>query len=220
MHAAELARRWPAVKVEPNVLYTDDGQILTSAGSAAGLDLCLHIVRRDHGTRIANALARRLVIPPHREGGQAQYIEQPLPAAAPSLGPCLDWAREHLELPLTVDDLARQALMSPRTFARRFREMTGTTPLQWLCAERVRRAQDLLENTDDTVDRIAEPAACGRPRCCARTSPGSMASPRTSSAAPSGTARPEARPFREGQLYAARPPSRSASHASRSRAAL
>ncbi len=159
MHAAELARRWPAVKVEPNVLYTDDGQILTSAGSAAGLDLCLHIVRRDHGTRIANALARRLVIPPHRDGGQAQYIEQPLPAAAPSLGPCLDWAREHLELPLTVDDLARQAMLSPRTFARRFREMTGTTPLQWLCAERVRRAQDLLENTDNTVDRIAD--ACG-----------------------------------------------------------
>lgn len=93
------------------------------------------------GTRIANALARRLVIPPHRDGGQAQYIERPLPVAAPSLGPCLDWAREHLELPLTVDDLARQALMSPRTFARRFREMTGTAPLQWLCAERVRRAQ-------------------------------------------------------------------------------
>jgi AraC family transcriptional regulator, transcriptional activator FtrA len=160
MHAAELAYRWPAVQVEPNVLYTDGGQILTSAGASAGLDLCLHIVRQDHGSRIANALARRLVIPPHREGGQAQYIEQPLPVdGSPSLGPCLDWAREHLELPLTVEDLAHQALMSPRTFARRFREVTGTTPLQWLCAERVRRAQDLLENTEDTIDRVA--VMCG-----------------------------------------------------------
>jgi AraC family transcriptional activator FtrA len=160
MHAGELTRRWPAVRVEPNVLYTDDGQILTSAGSAAGLDLCLHIVSNDHGTRIANALARRLVIPPHREGGQAQYIEQPLPASgAQGLGSSLDWAREHLELPLTVEELARQAMMSPRTYARRFRETTGTTPLQWLCAERVRRAQDLLENTDDTIERIA--TLCG-----------------------------------------------------------
>jgi AraC family transcriptional regulator, transcriptional activator FtrA len=156
MHADELTRRWPAVRVEPNVLYTDDGQILTSAGSAAGLDLCLHIVAKDHGTRIANALARRLVVPPHREGGQAQYIQQPVPARPPqSLGSSLDWAREHLELPLTVEDLARQAMMSPRTYARRFRETTGTTPLQWLCAERVRRAQDLLENTGHTIERIA-----------------------------------------------------------------
>lgn len=162
MHAGELKRRWPAVQVEPNVLYTEDGQILTSAGSAAGLDLCLHLVRRDHGTRIANTLARRLVIPPHREGGQAQYIEQPVPVdSSPNLGPCLDWARAHLELPLTVEDLARRALMSPRTFARRFRETTGTTPLQWLCAERVRRAQDLLENTDDTIDRIADTCGLG-----------------------------------------------------------
>ena len=162
MHADDLARRWPAVRVEPNVLYTEDGPILTSAGSAAGLDLCLHIVRADHGTRIANALARRLVIPPHREGGQAQYIEQPLPVdSSQSLGPCLDWALAHLERPLTVEDLARRALLSPRTFARRFRETTGTTPLQWLCAERVRRAQDLLENTDDTIDRIAERCGLG-----------------------------------------------------------
>lgn len=160
MHAAELARRWPTVRVEANVLYTDDGRILTSAGGSAGLDLCLHIVRRDHGSRIANALARRLVIPPHRQGGQAQYVEQPLSRDASSgLGPCLDWARAHLEQPLTVEDFARRALMSPRTFARRFRETTGTTPLQWLCAERVRRAQDLLENTDDSLDRIA--TACG-----------------------------------------------------------
>ena len=162
MHAAELGRRWPAVRAEPEVLYTDDGQILSSAGASAGLDLCLHIVRQDHGTRIASALARRLVIPPHREGGQAQYIEQPVPIdGSPSLGPCLDWARAHLDLPLTVEDLARQALMSPRTFARRFRATTGTTPLQWLCAERVRRAQDLLENTGDTIDRIADTCGLG-----------------------------------------------------------
>ncbi len=162
MHAAELSRRWPAVRVEPNVLYTDDGRILTSAGSAAGLDLCLHIVSNDHGTKIANTLARRLVIPPHRDGGQAQYIEQPLPGAgagAQGLGPSLDWARAHLELTLTVEELAGRAMMSPRTYARRFRETTGTTPLQWLCAERVRRAQELLESTDDTVERIA--ARCG-----------------------------------------------------------
>lgn len=160
MHAAELAERWPAIQVDANVLYAEDGQILTSAGLAAGLDLCLHIVRHDLGTRIANTLARRLVIPPYREGGQAQYIEQPLPVnRAPSLAPCMDWARAHLDLPLTVEDLARQALMSPRTFARQFRKTTGTTPHQWLCAERVRRAQDLLENTDDSIDRIAD--ACG-----------------------------------------------------------
>jgi transcriptional regulator GlxA family with amidase domain len=160
MHAGELTRRWPAVRVEPNVLYTDDGQILTSAGASAGLDLCLHIVRQDHGTRVANTLARRLVIPPHREGGQAQYIDQPVPVdSSPNLGPTMDWARAHLELPLTVEDLAHRALMSPRTFARRFREATGTTPLQWLCAQRVRRAQDLLENTEDTIEHIA--SICG-----------------------------------------------------------
>src|ERR1700689_4006019 len=160
MHAGELTRRCPAVRVEPNVLYTDDGQILTSAGSAAGLDLCLHIVCNDHGTRIANTLARRLVIPPHREGGQAQYIDQPVPVdSSPNLGPTMDWAPAHPELPLPVESLPPRALMSPRTFARRFRETTGTTPLQWLCAERVRRAQYLLENTDDTIDRIAD--ACG-----------------------------------------------------------
>jgi transcriptional regulator GlxA family with amidase domain len=160
MHAAELARRWPSVRVEPNVLYTDEGQILTSAGVSAGLDLCLHMVRRDHGTRIANNLARRIVVPPHREGGQAQYIEQPMSVNdSPHLGPVVDWARANLHKPLTVEKLAGQAHMSPRTFARRFRETTGTTPLQWLCTERVRLAQDLLENTDKSVDHIA--TLCG-----------------------------------------------------------
>src|SRR6202050_4718167 len=115
MHAGELTRRWPAVRVEPNVLYTDDGQILTSAGSAAGLDLCLHIVCNDHGTRIANTLARRLVMPPHREGGQAQYIEQPLPATgAQGLGSALDWAREDLALPLPLEDPSHLRPALPR----------------------------------------------------------------------------------------------------------
>ena len=160
MHADELARRWPNVRVEPNMLYTDEGQILTSAGVAAGLDLCLHIVRRDHGTQIANSLARRIVIPPHREGGQAQFIEHPMSINdSPHLGPFFDWARANLHKPLTVETLARRAHMSPRTFARRFRETTGTTPLQWLCTERVRLAQDLLENTDKSVDYIA--SLCG-----------------------------------------------------------
>jgi AraC family transcriptional regulator, transcriptional activator FtrA len=160
MHAAEFARRWPAVRLDRDVLYTDDGQILTSAGSAAGLDLCLHLVRRDHGTRVANALARRLVMPPHRDGGQAQYVEEAVPeSTAVSLAPVLDWARAHLDRPLAVEDLAARAAMSPRTFARHFKATTGTTPLQWLLAERVRRARELLEATDDTVDRIA--ARCG-----------------------------------------------------------
>jgi transcriptional regulator GlxA family with amidase domain len=160
MHADELARRWPKVHVEPNVLYTDEGQILTSAGVAAGLDLCLHIVQRDHGTRVANTLARRIVVPPHREGGQAQYIEQPVSVNdSPQLGPLVDWARANLDKPLTVEKLATQAHMSPRTFARKFRDTTGTTPSQWLTAERVRFAQDLLENTDQSIDHIA--SLCG-----------------------------------------------------------
>ncbi|HEV2372127.1 MAG TPA: helix-turn-helix domain-containing protein [Streptosporangiaceae bacterium] len=160
MHADEFARRWPRVHLDRDVLYTDDGQILTSAGSAAGLDLCLHLVRRDHGTRIANALARRMVMPPHRDGGQAQYVEQAVPeSTAVSISAVQDWARAHLDQPLTVEELATRAAMSPRTFARHFKASTGTTPLQWLLAERVRRARELLETTDDTIDRIA--VRCG-----------------------------------------------------------
>jgi AraC family transcriptional regulator, transcriptional activator FtrA len=174
MHAAELARRWPAVRVEPDVLYTDDGQILTSAGASAGLDLCLHIVRQDHGTRIANALARRLVIPPHREGGQAQYIEQPVPIdGSPSLGPCLDWARAHLDLPLTVEDLARQALMSPAPSpggsVRRpgQRHCDGCAPN----GSAVRKTSWRTPTTPSTGSQI--PAASDPPTDCAPTSPGS-----------------------------------------------
>jgi transcriptional regulator GlxA family with amidase domain len=160
MHGAELTRRWPTVRLDPNVLYTQDEQIFTSAGECAGLDLCLHLVRLDHGSRIANALARRMVIPPHRDGGQAQYIDQPLHAGeSTNLGPMLDWARSELHRPLTIDDLAAQAAMSQRSFLRHFRARTGTTPLQWLVHERVARARELLETTDDTIDRIAQ--RCG-----------------------------------------------------------
>ena len=162
MHADELARRWPAVRVEANVLYTDEGQILTSAGSAAGLDLCLHMVQRDHGTRVANALARRIVVAPHRDGGQAQFIEQPVSSESDtSLGPLVDWARQNLQRRITVEMLAQQANMSQRTFARKFRDTTGATPMQWLSVERVRVAQDLLENTDKSIDHIASLSGLG-----------------------------------------------------------
>jgi AraC family transcriptional regulator, transcriptional activator FtrA len=154
----DLARRHPAVRVQPAVLYVDDGDVLTSAGSAAGLDLCLHLVRLDHGSRAAGQAARWSVVPPHRDGGQAQYV--PIPAAEPSsFGPWLDWARERLDRPVEVRDWARAVGTSPRTFARRFREATGETPVQWLAAERVRRAQDLLEGTDLPVETVA--ARCG-----------------------------------------------------------
>jgi AraC family transcriptional regulator, transcriptional activator FtrA len=160
LHADEFARRWPRVLLNRDVLYTDDGTVLTSAGEAAGLDLCLHLVRRDHGSRVANGLARRMVMPPHREGGQAQYVEQAVPVSASvSLAPVLDWARGNLDRALTVEELAGRAAMSPRSFARLFKVTTATTPLQWLLAERVRLAQELLETTDETVDRIA--ARCG-----------------------------------------------------------
>jgi transcriptional regulator GlxA family with amidase domain len=163
MHADELARRYPRVRVDPRVLYVDDGDILTSAGSAAGIDLCLHLVRKDHGTAVANALARRIVVPPHREGGQAQYVDQPLTCPGeqgePGLGQVLDWARARLGQPLTVADLARQASVSERTFARHLQAATGTSPLQWLLGQRIRLAQQLLEGTAEPVERIAH--LCG-----------------------------------------------------------
>jgi AraC family transcriptional regulator, transcriptional activator FtrA len=160
MHGAELTQRWPSVRVDQNVLYTQDGQIFTSAGECAGLDLCLHLIRLDHGSRIANALARRMVLPPHRDGGQAQYIDSPISGGETTgLGAVLDWARLHLHEPLTVENLAAEAAMSERTFLRHFRAVTATTPLQWLLHERVARARELLETTDDTIDRIAE--RCG-----------------------------------------------------------
>jgi AraC family transcriptional activator FtrA len=160
--AAELARQYPQVEVEPDVLYVRDGTIFTSAGAAAGIDLCLHLVRLDLGTEVANAVARRMVVPPHRDGGQAQFVDAPLPRCdSDTLGPLLDWAVGHLEDPLTLDDLARRASVSTRTLVRRFQGAMGTTPLQWLLGQRVRRAQHLLESTDEPVERVASLAGFG-----------------------------------------------------------
>jgi transcriptional regulator GlxA family with amidase domain len=156
--AAEFAAQFPAVQLDPGVLYVDEGQILTSAGVAAGLDLCLHVIRRDHGAEMASHIARHCVIAPHREGGQAQFIERPLElltSGALRLGPTLDWAMQRLEQPLTVADLARHACVSPRTFARRFRAETGSSPIQWLLAQRVLRAQELLEAGDASIYVVA-----------------------------------------------------------------
>jgi transcriptional regulator GlxA family with amidase domain len=157
IHAPELARRYPRAEVHPNALYVEDGNLLTSAGTAAGIDLCLHLVRTVHGSAVATKLARRMVVPPHRDGGQAQYVETPLPKApdAPTLEPLLAWLIEHLDRPVDVETMARRAHMAPRTFARRFRAETGTTPHDWLTGQRVLLARQLLEDTDLGVDAVA-----------------------------------------------------------------
>lgn len=156
MHAATLAERYPAVEVDPGVLYIDEGSVLTSAGKAAGIDLCLHMVRADYGTTVANAVARRLVVAPHRPGGQAQFIANPIPPGDQHrLADLLAWTIAHLDQPLTVADLAHRVHMSPRNLGRHFLAVTGTTPLQWLLNQRIHRAQELLENTEDSIDRIA-----------------------------------------------------------------
>ncbi|NGO71717.1 helix-turn-helix domain-containing protein, partial [Streptomyces boncukensis] len=161
-HTRTLAARYPRVEVDPDVLYTDSGSVLTSAGKAAALDLCLHLVRLDHGSAAANAAARRLVVPPHRDGGQAQFVTTPMPAPDNRpLAELLPWVLERLDQPLTVEDLARQARMSARNLGRHFRAATGTTPLQWLLTQRIRRAQELLETTDDSVETIAAAAGMG-----------------------------------------------------------
>lgn len=162
MYTDLMARTFPAVRVEPGVLYVDEGSILTSAGSAAGIDLGLHVIRRDHGAAVANAVARRLVVPPHREGGQSQYIAHPTPKEPEGgLSPLLDWVREHLADEHTVDSLAARAGLSPRTFARRFQQSVGTSPHRWLTRERIFRAQELLEKTAAGIDRVAEQAGFG-----------------------------------------------------------
>lgn len=161
-HTDVLAARHPRVEVDPDVLYVDNGNVLSSAGKAAAIDLCLHLIRRDHGSTVANAVARRLVVPPHRAGGQAQFVTTPVPAREDHpLANLFGWTMARLDRPLTVEDLARQANMSSRNLARHFRSATGTTPLQWLSAQRIRRAQELLENTDDGIDVIAEAAGLG-----------------------------------------------------------
>ena len=160
-YAALLAERYPQVKVDSDVLYVDEGSVLTSAGTASGIDLCLHIVRTEHGAAVANALARRMVVPPHREGGQSQYVETPVREhrRGDELSEVLDWALQRLDTPLDVDTLAAQALMSTRTFARRFRAVTGTTPHQWIVQQRLLLAQRLLEDGDDSLEEVAR--LCG-----------------------------------------------------------
>ena len=163
--AAELAERYPEIDVDANVLYVDNGQFLTSAGAAAGLDLCLHMIRRDHGSAVAADAARRSVMPLEREGGQAQFIvhdQPPVPRGA-ELEPLLTWLETNAGADLTLNDIAARAGMSTRTLNRRFREQTGTTPLQWLHRARVRRAQYLLEHTTHPVDRIAGEVGFGSP---------------------------------------------------------
>ena len=161
-HTARLAARYPRVDVDPRVLYVDEGDVLTSAGMAAGIDLCLHVVRQDHGAEVANAIARRMVVAPHRTGGQAQFIEQPVPVTRDSmLQRTQTWALERISEPLTIEAMAREANTSVRHFTRRFRAEFGTTPLAWLLQERVRLVQRLLEQTDLPVQRIAERAGFG-----------------------------------------------------------
>lgn len=161
MNAEELARRFPRVTVDPDVLWVEEHPVYTSAGTAAAIDLCLHLVRTDLGAAAATAVARRMVVPPHRDGGQAQFVQTPVPECADDdpLGPVLGWMATHLDQPVTVEQLARRAALSPRTFARRFVATTGTTPLQWLLTQRVAHARHLLESTDLPVERVAQ--ACG-----------------------------------------------------------
>ena len=158
-----FARRFPGADFHPDVLYVDDGHVITSAGTVAAIDCCLHLVRQRHGADAANHVARLLVTPPHRQGGQAQYIEQPVPSLPSEhrLPGVMEWAREHLSQPLSLDVLAEVARMSRRTFTRRFREATGTTVVKWLVAERVARAQQLLETTDMPIERLATEVGFG-----------------------------------------------------------
>ncbi|MET8160755.1 helix-turn-helix domain-containing protein [Sphaerisporangium sp. NPDC005289] len=161
--SAELFRSlYPRVLLDPDVLFIDDGDLLTSAGVAAGIDLCLHVIRRDHGSEVANRVARRCVTPPWREGGQAQYIERPLPAAGDATtAPTRAWMLDRLQEPLDLATLAKHARMSVRTFTRRFREETGLSPARWLIRQRVERARHLLETTELPVDQVAVRAGFG-----------------------------------------------------------
>ncbi|GGC11767.1 GlxA family transcriptional regulator [Cellulomonas carbonis] len=162
MYTEDLAARFPAATVDPDVLYVEDRGVVTSAGTAAGVDAGLHLVRRELGATAAAAIARRMVVPPHRDGGQAQYIETPVPERADGeLGPVLSWVLDHLDEEITVPQLARRAHMSERTFARRFRAETGTTPAGWTARQRLLRAQELLERTPLPVEEVARRAGFG-----------------------------------------------------------
>lgn len=155
-YAGELAARFPAARVDPDVLYVDSDRVLTSAGTAAGIDACLYLIRKEFGSRVANRLARRMVMPPHREGGQRQYVDQPVPCEVDTLAETLEWMLGHLGEDLSVDQLAERAHLSSRTFARRFRSETGTTPHHWLTEQRVLHAQRLLEETTQPVEAVAD----------------------------------------------------------------
>jgi transcriptional regulator GlxA family with amidase domain len=162
MHAAAFRDLFPTVRLDPDVLFVDDGDVLTSAGNAAGIDLLLHLVRRDHGSEVANRVARRNVVAPWREGGQSQFVERPLPDAGDTgTAATRAWALEHLAEPLTLAGLAAHARMSVRTFTRRFREETGLSPLRWLASQRIALARRLLESTDASIDRVAADAGFG-----------------------------------------------------------
>jgi AraC family transcriptional activator FtrA len=157
-----LSKRHPAVRVEPNALYVDEGQVLTSAGSAAGLDMLLHLVRRDYGPKIANQVAQRLVIPPHRDGDQAQFVPRPVaPDDSGRLSRLLDWVRQHLDQPHSAASLAKRASMSPRTLLRRFKEATGLAPNEWLIRERIGTAREMLESGRVALSRVSERSGFG-----------------------------------------------------------
>ncbi|MFC9246227.1 helix-turn-helix domain-containing protein [Streptomyces sp. NPDC057136] len=161
-HAAELSARYPQAVVDPDVLYTDNGSVLTAAGKAAAVDLCLHLVHLDHGAAIANSVARRLVMPPHRPGGQAQFVATPVQVTGEHmLTHLLAWVQQRLDQPLTVTDMARKANTSPRNLGRQFRSVIGQTPIQWLLIQRVRRAQELLEATDKSIEAVAVATGMG-----------------------------------------------------------
>ena len=162
--AQRFRESFPLVDVDPNVLYIDEGDVLTAAGSASAIDLSLHVIRSDHGAEVANAIARDLVVPPHRDGGQAQYVDAPMPAAIDDVDPfsnTLTWAIEHLDQDLPVADLARRAAMSPRHFTRRFRATTGTSPHQWILTQRLALARRLLETTDEPIEVVAQRSGFG-----------------------------------------------------------
>lgn len=162
LSADRFRRAFPQVELHPDVLFTEDGRVFTSAGEAAGIDLCLHLIRSDHGAAVANDVARRTVVPPFREGGQAQYVDAPVPEpSGEHTGPARAWALEHLVDPLSLDDLARHAAMSTRTFTRRFRKEVGLSPGAWLLQQRLLRARDLLERSDLPVDAVARRAGFG-----------------------------------------------------------
>jgi transcriptional regulator GlxA family with amidase domain len=162
MHAPELARRHPAADIRPDVLYVDGGDVLTSAGKTAALDLCLYLVQLDYGAAAANGLARRLVVPSHRPGGQSQFVMPPPdPRVTDLLGSALEWARAHLDQSITVEDLAREARLSTRQLARRMRAEMGSAPLDWLQRQRLSRARELLERTDASVEQVARRCGMG-----------------------------------------------------------